>query len=219
MDLKEIFYVLRSDTSVRHGSYILGYNGKVLIEGYYHMGVKDSIWTQYNLKGKIRSRGWIENNKRDSLWEFFDYKGELEQKIDFSKKEVLYYHTTFASYPFMIFTGADTIVSVLDRPPLYVGGSSRFNEFVADELRIPLHKSGEKVRGTVFVQFTIDSTGATSGHRVLKGIGMACDSEAVRVMKLIADDWMPGILNGKPVGVQYIVPVIFDEYILKPDLP
>jgi hypothetical protein len=119
----------------------------------------------------------------------------------------------------VIFTGPDTIVSILDRPPLYVGGASRFNEFVADELHIPLHKPGEKVRGTVYVQFTIDSTGTTSDHLVLKGIGVACDGEALRTIKSIDDDWLPGILNGKPVSVQYIVTVIFDEYIRPTDLP
>lgn len=217
--LKEIFYVLKSDASVMHGKYLLESKGNVLVEGHYNMGIKDSIWTQYNLKGNIRARGSIKNNRRDGLWEYFNYLGKLEQRIDFSTNEVPYYQTTFANYPFVIFTGTDTIVGVLERPPLYIGGSSRFNEFVAEEICVPLHKQNEQVKGTVYVRFTIDSTGITSGHHILKGINRACNEEAIRVMKSISNDWMPGILNGKPVSVQYIVPLIFDENIRKPDLP
>lgn len=217
--LKETFYVLKSDTSVRHGAYILESNEKVLIEGYYQMGVKDSVWIQYNLKGIIRTRGWIKNNRRDGLWEYYNYLGDLEQKIDFSKNEVLYYQTTFANYPFMIFTGTDTIVSILERPPLYIGGAIRFNEFVADEIRLPLHKPGEKIMGTVYVRFTIDSTGTTSNHHVLKGCGRACNAEALRVIKSIPDDWMPGMFNGKFISTAYIVTVKFDNNLSSPLFP
>ena len=217
--LKETFYVLKSDTSVKHGAYILESNGKVVIEGHYQMGVKDSLWIQYNLKGKIRTRGWIKNNRRDSLWEYNNFLGDLEQRIDFSKKEVLYYQTPFANYPFRIFTRTDTIVSLLERPPLYIGGTSRFNEFVADEIRIPLHKPDEIIIGTVYVRFTIDSTGKTSNHHVLKGFGRVCDAEALRVIKSIPDDYMPGLLNGRFVSVEYIVPVKFDNNISAPVSP
>ncbi len=47
---KEIFYVLKSDTTVRNGSYRIVANGKILVQGYYKMGLKDSLWTQYNKK-------------------------------------------------------------------------------------------------------------------------------------------------------------------------
>ncbi len=217
--LKETFYILKSDTSVRHGTYILESNGIVLIEGHYQMGVKDSLWTQYNLEKKIRARGWIKNNRRDGLWEYNNYLGELEQKIDFSTNEILYYQTPFANYPFLIFAKADTLVSILDRPPLYIGGTSRFNEFLAEEIHIPLHKPGEKIMGTVYVQFTIDSTGITSNHHILKGIGRVCNVEALRVVKSIPDDWIPGIFNGKSVSVEYIVTVKFDNNISSPTFP
>ena len=40
---KEIFYVLKSDTSIRQGSYNLESNGRLLLQGYYKIGLKDSI--------------------------------------------------------------------------------------------------------------------------------------------------------------------------------
>ena len=207
----ETFYVLKSDTGIRHGSYQAAVSGKVIVSGFYKMGKQDSIWIRYNLKGKIRARGWFNDDKRDSIWEFFNDKGELEQKLDFTSNQVLYYQTLFAEYPFKIISKADTIMTVLDRPPLFIGGTSRFNDYVADEIHIPLHKATEKVIGTVFITFTVDSLGRTSNHRVLKGFGKACNEEALRVMKTIPDEWIPGVLNGKQTTVDYIVPFKFDQ--------
>ena len=211
----EIFYVLKSDTTVMQGTYKVTSMGKVLIKGHYKMGMKDSIWTQYSMKGKVRSRGWFEANKRSGLWEFYANDGKLEQQIDFSKNEVVYYQTSVATHPFRIISGTDTLLSVLDRPPLYIGGFSRFNDYVADEIEIPLHKSGEKVSGIVYIGFTIDSIGKTSNHHVLKGIGKAFNNEALRVMNCIPDDWMPGILNGKKVSVEYVIPFKFEKNALE----
>lgn len=208
---KETYYVLRSDTAVRHGSYTAETADRVLIEGYYKMGYMDSIWTHYNIRGKIISRGWYEKNKRDSIWEFFSAKGELEQKIDYSNNVLLQYKSSIAKYHFKVLTGKDTIISTLDRPPLFVGGTSRFKDYLQATISIPLHKSGEKVIGAVYVAFLIDSLGVTSNYRILKGIGNTCDNEALRALKAIPEDWMPGVLNGKYVSVDYIEVIQFDE--------
>jgi protein TonB len=216
-NFNEVYFVLKSDNSIKHGVYKAETKGKVLVEGLFRMGAMDSLWTQYDLTGVIRSRGWFDNNKRVSVWEFFDKKGELEQKIDYSKNTVLLYRTAFAQNPFRIVSGCDTIMSVLDRPPLFIGGMSRLNEYLAEEMRIPLHKPNEKISGTVFVAFTIDSTGNTSNFRLLKGIGRACNNEAMRVVKTVPEQWMPGELKGKNVSVDFILPIPFDSTIREVD--
>ena len=209
----ETFYVLKSDTSMKHGSYRLEKMGKVLLEGHYQMGNQDSIWTQYNTKGIIRSRGWYENNKRDSIWEFFNDKGELEQRLDFTNDVLLQYKTAYANQQFQIHSGNGFYMSKLDRPPLYVGGNSRFNDYFANEIMMPLHKADVKVTGTVYLAFSIDSLGITSNYHVLKGINKICNEEALRAIKSIPEDWIPGALDGKFVTVEYIVNVVFDEKI------
>jgi protein TonB len=175
------------------------------------MGYMDSIWTEYNLEGKVLSRGWYEKNKRDSIWEFFDDKGEIDQKIDFTNNSILLYRTLFANHVFKIMSGDSCILSKLDRPPLYIGGASRFSNYFRNEITVPLHKPDDKVLGTVHVAFTIDSLGVTSNHHALKGISKICREEAVRVIKSIPDQWMPGVFNGRNVTVEYIVVVVFDE--------
>ncbi|MCK9413886.1 MAG: energy transducer TonB [Prolixibacteraceae bacterium] len=206
----ETFFVLRSDTSIRHGNYKAEAFGKVLLSGFYKMGEPDSIWIQYNKQGKIRARGWFKGNNRDSIWEYFNDKGELEQKLDFTHNQVLYYQTIFAKHPFRVISKTDTVMSILDRPPLFIGGMSRLNDCVNNELRIPLHKPEQNVQGTVYVAVTIDSLGKTSRQRIIKGIGKACNEEALRVMRSIPDDWIPGVLNDQFVTVDYIILFQFD---------
>lgn len=210
-ELSEVYYVLKSDTTVKHGSYQAGTLGKVLLEGFFKMGYRDSLWIQQSMEGKMRSIGWYKQNRRDSIWEFYDRKGELEQKFDLSNNQVLQYKTNFANHIFKIFTGGDTILSKLERPPLFFGGSSWLADYVEEELSIPLHKEGEKVTGVVYVSFMIDSLGATSHHRILKGIGKACNNEALRVIKSIPDDWLPGVYDGHFVSVEYTVILVFDD--------
>lgn len=216
--ITETYYVLKSDTNIKHGSYRLESMGKLLEKGFYRMGKMDSLWMRYNLEGTLRSRGWYKNNQRDSIWEYFSNKGELEQKIDFTNDVLLLYKTPYSKYQFHVYSDNKKIITQLDRPPLYVGGSSRFTDFLADEITMPLHKSDEKAAGTVFIGFTIDSTGVASNFHLLKGIGKACNEEALRAIQAIPNDWMPGVLNGKFVTVEYVVTVVFDEKIRPFDL-
>lgn len=212
---REIYYVLKSDSSIRHGSYRLISNGKILVQGYYKTGRKDSMWTHYNLKGKLRFRGFYTEDKRTGIWEFNDNKGEPEQKVDFTNGQIMLYRTQFAGTTYKVYSGQDTIFTLLDRPPLYMGGASRLKEYIAIETRPPLHKANQKTLGTVFVELTIDSTGKTSNHRILKGIGTNCNIEALRVVRALPELWFPGVLNGRDVTVSYVIPVIFDERLYK----
>ena len=208
-DFTEIYYVLKSDETTKQGNYRIEMNKRTIVLGHYNMGKKDSIWSVYDPKGVLRSRGWFESDKRKRIWEFFNNEGKLEQKIDFSKNEVLYYQSPIANNVFRVISGSDTLFTLLDRPPLFVGGTSRLNEYIADEITMPLHKLTDKTDGMVYVGFLIDSLGNTSNYHVLNGISAVCNQEALRVMQITPNEWIPGIYQGKKVTVEYIVPILF----------
>lgn len=217
-DIKEVFYVLKSDPEIRHGSYKMTFKDKTIIEGYFINGLRDSLWSLYNEHGKLKMCGNYSADKRIGSWKFYDKFKNLEQEIDYTNQTVLFYKTKFSQYPFKIIDRSDTLVSILERPPLYVGGSSRVDEFISEEIVIPLHKSTDKVEGTVFVEFIIDSDGRTSSYHVLKGISTSCNQEALKVVQALPNEWLPGVLNGHNVSVFYTIPVIFNEKLNEVDI-
>jgi TonB family protein len=210
---KEVYYVLKSDKSIRHGNYQKsGYKEAVLINGFYKNGLKDSIWTEYQWSGKNKkSIGTYSEDKKVGTWEFYDYKGELEQKYDYTKNEIIYFKLDDKEKDkdFRVIKDSDTTKTKLDRPPLYIGGSAMMFEPILKNIQYPPQAKENGVSGKVYITFTIDSNGKTSNHRVTKGIGSGCDEEALRVVKEIPDNWLPGLLSGQAVNVEYVLPISF----------
>jgi len=63
------------------------------------------------------------------------------------------------------------------------------------------------IEGTVSIQFIVNKEGKVEDPRVLRGIGGGCDEEALRVVKQA--EFEPGRQRGKPVRVQYSLPIRF----------
>jgi len=64
------------------------------------------------------------------------------------------------------------------------------------------------VSGKVFVTFVVEKDGSLTDVKVVRGIGSGCDEEAMRVLKA-SPKWKAGIQNGRPVRVQYTMPINF----------
>ncbi|WP_243837311.1 energy transducer TonB [Mucilaginibacter gilvus] len=54
----------------------------------------------------------------------------------------------------------------------------------------------------------IEKDGSLSNFKVLRSPGESLSNEAIRVMKE-SPPWNPGLQDGKPVRVQYSIPVAF----------
>ncbi len=63
------------------------------------------------------------------------------------------------------------------------------------------------IDGRVIIQFIVTEDGNVEDPRVIRGIGGGCDKEALRVVKQA--QFEPGRQRGKPVRVQYSLPIIF----------
>jgi protein TonB len=63
------------------------------------------------------------------------------------------------------------------------------------------------IDGRVIIQFIVTENGTVEDPRVIRGIGGGCDKEALRVVKQA--QFEPGRQRGKPVRVQYSLPIIF----------
>jgi protein TonB len=92
--------------------------------------------------------------------------------------------------------------------PVFPGGEEAFGKFLHDHIRYPAVAKENGTQGRAFIQFIVERDGSLTDLKILRDPGSGLGEEAVRVLK-ISPHWRPGIQNGKPVRVQYTVPINF----------
>ena len=102
----------------------------------------------------------------------------------------------------------DSIYQIVDEMPQYPGGEAAMMKFVSENVKYPQEAKDKDIAGRVFVSFVVEKDGSVSTVKVMRGIGGGCDEEAVRVVKAMPK-WKPGIKDGKPVRVSYMMPFTF----------
>ena len=78
--------------------------------------------------------------------------------------------------------------------------------YVANHFQFPQSEGSQGAKGTVNVTFVISQTGEVADVKILSGVYPDIDSEAVRVIRTMPA-WTPGMKDGKPVRVQYNLPI------------
>jgi periplasmic protein TonB len=103
---------------------------------------------------------------------------------------------------------SDTCLTTCEVMPVYPGGEAAFYAFLEGSLKYPKEARKEWIEGKVWVTFVLEKDGSISNVRVARGVHPLLDGEAVRVVSSM-EDWTPGYLLGKPVRVQYNLPITF----------
>ena len=92
--------------------------------------------------------------------------------------------------------------------PTPVGGEEAWAKFLNKNLRFPQEAQDAGMSGRVYVSFVVEKDGTLSNFTVERGAGYGFDEEATRVLKL-AKAWKPGLQNGRPVRVKFVIPINF----------
>jgi TonB family protein len=100
------------------------------------------------------------------------------------------------------------IFTVVEEMPEYPGGDEARVAFLSKNIQYPQLAKESGVQGTVYLTFVVDTKGNVTHVEVLRGIGSGCDEEAARVTRMMPR-WKPGKQSGKPVQVQFNMPVKF----------
>ncbi len=105
---------------------------------------------------------------------------------------------------------ADTgqIFKVVEKMPKFPGGVPALMKYLGSHIKYPAEARKAKIQGRVFVNFIVEKDGSISHVKILRGIGYGCDKEAVKAVKNMPR-WIPGQQKGKPVRVEYNLPIKF----------
>ncbi|MEX0770029.1 MAG: energy transducer TonB [Balneolaceae bacterium] len=92
---------------------------------------------------------------------------------------------------------------VVEEMPELIGGLAELQ----GRIRYPEMARRAGIEGRVYVQFIVNESGDVEAPRVIRGIGGGCDEEALRAVKQAK--FKPGMQRGRPVRVQYSLPIVF----------
>lgn len=94
-------------------------------------------------------------------------------------------------------------------PPVYKDGMEAFMQFIAKKIKYPQDASVLCISGRVFVQFKVTEQGTLDSIQVVHSIYSSLDKEAIRVVKLSENDWIPARRNDTAYGVKVTMPIRF----------
>ena len=66
----------------------------------------------------------------------------------------------------------------------------------------------KRISGKVLLSFVIDRDGSITDAKIVQSVHPLLDAEALRIINAMSK-WKPGKKDGKPVKVQFTVPVEF----------
>lgn len=93
--------------------------------------------------------------------------------------------------------------------PKFPGGDAAFGKYLKENLKYPAEAREKKISGRVFVTFVVGKDGSLSDIRVRRDLGYGTGEEAVRVLEG-SPKWTPGMMDGKPVRVEYTTVIFFE---------
>lgn len=102
----------------------------------------------------------------------------------------------------------EAIFTVVENDPEFPGGMEALYKYLAQNMKYPQLARDNGITGKVYVTFVVEKDGSIANPKVLRDIGGGCGQEAIRVIKSMPK-WTPGKQRGKPVRVQFNLPVNF----------
>ena len=102
----------------------------------------------------------------------------------------------------------EEIFTVVEVQPQFPGGEDSLYNFIYSNLRYPQVAKDNAIEGRVFLRFVVEKDGSITNVKIIRDIGGGCGREAKRVVEMMPK-WIPGKQNGKPVRVQFNMPITF----------
>ena len=102
------------------------------------------------------------------------------------------------------------VYDMVEQMPEFPGGMPAMIDFLQANLKYPEDAIKQNVGGRVLVMFVVEPDGSLSNVEVARKVFPSLDAEAIRVVKTMPK-WKPGKEKGKPVRVNFTLPVVFSH--------
>ena len=95
---------------------------------------------------------------------------------------------------------------VVESMPSFKNGIKGLKKYVKKNLKYPKTAKEDKVEGRVLVEFVVSKTGSVKDVVISEGVREDLDSAALELV-LSMPKWQPGLQDGSPVDVRYMIPI------------
>ena len=101
---------------------------------------------------------------------------------------------------------SSTIWDIVEQMPSFPGGYKKMLAYIEQNLRYPIVAEEMGLQGRVIIGIVVEKDGSLTDIKVVKSVDPTLDKEAIRVVKTMPN-WIPGMQDGEPVRVKYLIPV------------
>ncbi len=125
------------------------------------------------------------------------------------KKRFLFFNCiVFLLFALTEVSGQNNVIMEPEKLPEFPGGEAGMLKYISENTKYPddARKNGEE--GIVYVSFIVDKEGKVTQTKIAKGKSATLDAEALRLVNAMPL-WVSGLQAGKPVAVQYTLPIRF----------
>jgi protein TonB len=102
----------------------------------------------------------------------------------------------------------EEVFTIVEDMPLYPGGDKALLAFVGSTVEYPPKAKAANITGVVYVSYIVNKKGKATKVRVVRGAHPLLDKAGVKCIKKLKG-YKPGMQDGKPVRVQFTIPIRF----------
>lgn len=199
-----VYFVLKSDTSKKHGIYKETIAGKEHIIGYYKNGVKDSVWTEYyKFSNNVNSRGSYFKNNKVGEWKFYNRDNTHIQTYNYSTG-LITYHKGDSNISGNVTIRDSDFTSELAYN--YVGGSNELEKNIYNTIKVSEHKNYDcQITQKLSYVFELNENGEIQNLHIDKIDDKSCEDYYLNIVKEIPNKWKQ--INDKKVIYPYEINV------------
>lgn len=93
----------------------------------------------------------------------------------------------------------------VEKPPVFPGGERALLKFLAENIKYPTAARENNPVTSVAITFIVETDGSISTKKVIRNDGLFAQSVLEVLDRMPC--WLPGLKNGQPVAVQFVLPV------------
>lgn len=177
----------------------------------YHIDKKSKSKEGTYLKVNNNSRdtlitGNYDNNRKVGLWKYNSSRNKPYLYYDYSNKEIKVFPRDIAKIDtFLVKSDSAYELRKVDRAPAYLGYKSEIRDIIQLNGKVPVWLQEQGITGSSLYTFVVDSLGKMVDIRIEKSLDKEFDREILNSIKLIDGEWLPAIVNGKPVDSKFFI--------------